>query len=153
ISNSAVSLNFCFCRLVIMLKAMESISSGVTRGHRSAGRARHPFANRGGCRPSDASRSSCFRQLGAADRQCSVTWRITPSEALQPKLAPEEGESNMREKCGCGLVTGRNSCPYGQSRIPNAALGNRATCSFDQPKLSAIIEGGFAASQLEIEIS
>src|SRR6266851_2717997 len=30
-SNSAVSLNFCFWRLVIMLNAMESISSGVTR--------------------------------------------------------------------------------------------------------------------------
>ena len=31
-SSSAVSLNFCFCRLVIMLKAIESISSGVMRG-------------------------------------------------------------------------------------------------------------------------
>ena len=31
-SSSAVSLNFCFWRLVIMLKAMDSISSGVTRG-------------------------------------------------------------------------------------------------------------------------
>ena len=31
ISSSAVSLNFCFCRLVIMLKAIESISSGVMR--------------------------------------------------------------------------------------------------------------------------
>ena len=30
-SNSAVSLNFCFWRLVIMLNAMESISSGVMR--------------------------------------------------------------------------------------------------------------------------
>src|SRR5277367_2450119 len=31
-SSSAVSLNFCFWRLVIMLKAIESISSGVMRG-------------------------------------------------------------------------------------------------------------------------
>ena len=31
-SSSAVSLNFCFWRLVIMLNAMDSISSGLTRG-------------------------------------------------------------------------------------------------------------------------
>src|ERR1700693_6155962 len=78
-SSSAVSLNFCFWRLVIMLKAMESISSGVMRGTSLSG-FRMPSTRRYGWLPTFRCKSEA--RLSTARRKRSSILMAMKSPGL-----------------------------------------------------------------------
>src|SRR6202041_1624574 len=91
-SGSAVSLNFCFWRLVIMLKAMESISSGVMRGTSLSG-FRMPSTRRYGWLPTFRCKSEA--RLSTARRsRSSILMAI-----YRPGL---RGASSSQTSMDCG---------------------------------------------------
>src|SRR5271169_1663217 len=96
-SSSAVSLNFCFWRLVIMLKAMESISSGVMRGTSLSG-FRMPSTRRYGWLPTFRCKSEA-RLSTARRKRSSILRAIEKSPQLRSWTQTSMGSSTQQ---GCG---------------------------------------------------
>src|SRR5208337_3750103 len=146
-SNSAVSLNFCFCRLVIMLKAMDSISSGVMRGTSVMG-ASWPSTRRYGWLPTFRCKSEDLFSTARRSRSSMLNAICVHSASLQLL-----SERSTQEKEQQGMRDGALLCSYlSRGTGGDGAAANKAGGIIPSPQEEKMaLQIGFAEEKRVVE--